>query len=89
MPIAIEAAAVSPGRPDDASEAVGQSDGGDVVTAQLLAFERPLSESIQWPTLQLLSMSRQEHCASGVNQQRAKVSVTSFTDLTKTISPTT
>ena len=58
MPVAVETAAVLPDRPDNASEAVCQSDGGDVVTAELLAFERPLSEAIQWPPLHVLSMSR-------------------------------
>ena len=41
-----EVAIVAPGGPDDASEFVGEGDGGLVVTATLLEIECPGAQSI-------------------------------------------
>ena len=44
---AAEVTLVSPGSPDDASEFIGESDGGFVVTASLLKIERPGAQPIE------------------------------------------
>lgn len=46
-PVAIEGSFVLPGRPHDAGEPVGKSDGGLVVTAQAFTVERPTTQAIE------------------------------------------
>ena len=67
-PVTIEGSAVFPGRPDDACQAVGERDGGHVVSALTFALQSPLSEVIQGMPSALLSMRSQECRAGTVDQ---------------------
>lgn len=69
-----------PGGPGDAGHLVGESDGGNVVSAPFLGLEGPGSEAIGV----LASLGVTEDGAGSVNEQHAEVDVSAFVNVSET-----
>ena len=67
-PVAVKRPFKFPGRPDDSSNSVRQSDGCFVVPTLAFALERPLTQSVQWSTGSQRTMRRQQGLSCTVHQ---------------------
>ena len=79
-PVTVEWPAVFPGRPDDTRHAIGESHGGDVVTALTLARQGALAQTVKWTAGALLAMGGHQRRAGTVHQQGAQVDVAPLGD---------
>src|SRR5580700_3617521 len=64
-----------PGRPDDASQAIGERDGGFVVASLAFAVERPTAQAVEGFARALRAVRGQQRRARPVDNQGSQVHV--------------
>ena len=77
---AAEVAVVTPGRPHDARELVGESDGGLVVTAAFLDIERPGAKPIERDGPALSAAGREQYGSGSMDEQGSQVRIALLAD---------